>query len=76
MFVLLYILYHGFIVLMRAKLTSLYYCAILLYDAAIFNSSSIEKKFAILLLASFVTTWQQMGKFGESFKNHGAFGAP
>ena len=33
--------------------------------AAIFNSSPIEKKFAILLLASFVTIWQKMGKFGE-----------
>ena len=33
--------------------------------AAIFNSSPIEKKFAILLLASFVTIWQKMEKFGE-----------
>ena len=36
----------------------------------------LKKKFAILLLASFVTIWQKMGKFGECFKNHGAFGAP
>ena len=68
---------------MRAKMSNIYYCAILLYDAAhqnyyqmaagIFNSSPIEKKicnFAVGVIC------HNLAKKWENLEKVGAFGAP
>ena len=72
---------------MRAKISNIYITArsfsttprneiIIKWPPGFLIQVQLKRKFVILLLASFVTIWQKMGKFGESFKNHGAFGAP